>query len=235
MPSWSRFESLRRVLRGSIWKIFPRREASRSKTDSTIWALPLYPALYGVVKILESEGVRDRVKFLAAGKLINAGRQRTAFALGADACYTTRGFMLALGCIQARECRANTCPVRITTQDPHFQTNLDPEVKAAQVANDLENIQRDLKEMLVATGKPCPRKLSVKDRPSKHRPSKHRLGCGSRLGNYDRRPHRSFFATRVSGQFGFHGRCRLDLLHGCHLPEPEAIPVASPDIRTIRL
>lgn len=125
--------------------------------------LPLYPALYGVVKILEKEGVRDRVKILAAGKLINAGRQLIAFALGADACYTARGFMLALGCIQARECGQNTCPVGITTHDPHLQAGLDPEVKAARVAHYIENTRHDLKEMLVATGKCCPSELSVSD------------------------------------------------------------------------
>ncbi len=125
--------------------------------------LPLYPALYGVVKILESEAVRDRIKILAAGKLINAGRQLTAFALGADACYTARGFMLAIGCIQARECGSNTCPAGITTHDPHLQAGLDPEVKSARVAHYVENTQHDLKEMLVATGKRCPGELSVSD------------------------------------------------------------------------
>lgn len=125
--------------------------------------LPLYPSLYGVVKILESEGVRDRIKILAAGKLINAGRQLTAFALGADACYTARGFMLALGCIQARECGSNTCPVGITTHDPQLQAGLDPELKATRVAHYVENTQHDLKEMLVATGKCCPSELSVSD------------------------------------------------------------------------
>lgn len=125
--------------------------------------LPLYPALFGVVEILEREGVRDRVKILAAGKLINAGRQLTAFALGADACYTARGFMLALGCIQARECGQNTCPVGITTHDPHLQAGLDPEVKAARVAHYVENTRHDLREMLVATGKRCPTELSIAD------------------------------------------------------------------------
>ncbi len=125
--------------------------------------LPLYPALYGVVKILEKEGVRDRVKILASGKLINAGRQLTAFALGADACYTARGFMLALGCIQARECGSNTCPVGITTHDPHLQAGLDPEIKAARIAHYVENTQRDFKAMLVATGRCCPSELGVAD------------------------------------------------------------------------
>lgn len=125
--------------------------------------LPLYPALYGAVKLLENEGVRDRVKILAAGKLINAGRQLTAFALGADACYTARGFMLALGCIQARECGRNTCPIGIATHDPHLQAGLDPEVKAARVAHYVENTRKDFKEMLVATGKCCPSELSVAD------------------------------------------------------------------------
>ena len=57
-------------------------------------------------------------------KLISAGKQITAMALGADACYTARGFMFALGCIQALKCNNNTCPVGITTHDKSLQKGL---------------------------------------------------------------------------------------------------------------
>ncbi len=125
--------------------------------------LPLFPALHGLVQILKAAGVRHRFKVFASGKLIDAGRMTIAFALGADACYTARGFMLALGCIQARECGNNTCPVGITTQDKHLQAGLVPEVKAARVANYVNNTLHELEELTVAMGKSCPSQLTVDD------------------------------------------------------------------------
>lgn len=114
--------------------------------------IPLFPALSGVNQVLQIAGVRERVKLLAAGKLINPGRQILAFALGADAIYTARGFMLALGCIQAMQCGKNTCPIGITTQDPELQHGLDMETRSVRVRNYVENLEHDLFELLTATG-----------------------------------------------------------------------------------
>jgi len=125
--------------------------------------MPLFPALNGVVTLLKKHEVRDRLRILAAGKLINAGRIATAMALGADACYTARGFMLAMGCIQARECGSNTCPVGITTHDPALQGGFDIEAKSRRVEHYVTNTVHDLSQMLVATGKHCPSELSLND------------------------------------------------------------------------
>jgi glutamate synthase domain-containing protein 2 len=125
--------------------------------------LPLYPALHGLVQILQTAGVRDRMKVLASGKLIDAGRQAIAFALGADACYSARGFMLAIGCIQARECGNNTCPIGITTHNPKLQAGLVPAVKALRIKNYAINTLHELEELTVAMGKPCPSELTVED------------------------------------------------------------------------
>ena len=43
--------------------------------------------------------------------------------------------MFSLGCIQALQCNANTCPTGITTHDPKLQKGLDPIIKADRVAN----------------------------------------------------------------------------------------------------
>ncbi|MCB1120701.1 MAG: FMN-binding glutamate synthase family protein [Verrucomicrobiae bacterium] len=114
--------------------------------------VPLYPALSAVVRILKEKGVRDRMKLLAAGKLINAGRQMLAFALGADAVYTARGFMLSLGCIQALQCGKNTCPIGIATHDAALQRGLDIAAKAVRVNNYVNNLEHDLVDLLAATG-----------------------------------------------------------------------------------
>ena len=125
--------------------------------------VPLFPALHTAHQILVRHGVRDRTRILAAGKLINAGRMLVALALGADACYTARGFMLSIGCIQALQCGKNTCPVGITTHDPELQRGLDVQLKASRVVNYVHNVVHDLEQLLAATGKRSVRELTYEN------------------------------------------------------------------------
>ena len=124
--------------------------APRSFMDGV--GLPLFTALPLVREILEEEGVRDRTKLLASGKLIDARRQLVAMAMGASATYTARGFMLALGCIQALQCNQNTCPVGITTHAPSLQRGLDIEEKSDRVARYARALCREQGELLAAMG-----------------------------------------------------------------------------------
>ena len=71
--------------------------------------------------------------------------------------------MFALGCIQARECGNNTCPVGITTQDPRLQAGLVPETKSERVRHYVENTLHELEELTVSLGKSCPTQLTVDD------------------------------------------------------------------------
>ena len=79
-----------------------------------------------VVDILKRTGMRDRVKVVASGKMINPSPVAAALCMGADFVVTARGFMFALGCIQAMKCNQNTCPTGITTHDKHLQRGLVP-------------------------------------------------------------------------------------------------------------
>lgn len=115
--------------------------------------MPILQALPLTHRILTEEGVRDRLKLVAAGKLIDPGRQLLALSLGAQACYTARGFMLALGCIQALTCNRNTCPVGITTHNKNLQRGLDIEIKSERVKNYAFNLERDHYELLASLGK----------------------------------------------------------------------------------
>ena len=114
--------------------------------------VPLFPALRGVNAILVEEGVRDRLKLLAAGKLISPGKWLMAMCLGADACYSARGFMLSIGCIQALQCGNNTCPVGITTHDPALQRGLVIAAKANRVEHYVKNCTKEFKELLSSAG-----------------------------------------------------------------------------------
>ncbi|MFT5836810.1 MAG: glutamate synthase domain-containing protein 2 [Candidatus Azotimanducaceae bacterium] len=114
--------------------------------------MPLTAGLYSINECLKRHGIRDKMKLNASGKLISPGRQIMAFALGADAIYSARGFMLSLGCIQALQCGNNTCPIGITTHDPELQKGLVIETRAPRIANYVHNIEHDLEELLRATG-----------------------------------------------------------------------------------
>jgi len=114
--------------------------------------IPLLPALDSIQKILIKEKVRDKLKIISSGKLINPGKQLTAMAHGADVIYTARGFMLALGCIQALQCNRGSCPTGITTHNPILQRGLIVEEKANRIANYMKNMEKEFKELLAAMG-----------------------------------------------------------------------------------
>ena len=124
---------------------------------------PLLPALFSVHRILLDQGVRERLKLNASGKLIKPDSQFVALALGADVISSARGFMLALGCIQAMQCGRNTCPTGITTFDPVLQRGLDVGVKSIRVQNYVKNVVHDLEELLRSTGRLSYRDLTLEN------------------------------------------------------------------------
>lgn len=86
-----------------------------------------------VIDTLTAAGLRDRVKVVASGKMIVPSEAAWAFCVGADFVVTARGFMFALGCIQALQCNRNTCPTGVATHDERLQRGLDPTDKADRV------------------------------------------------------------------------------------------------------
>lgn len=122
--------------------------------------MPLFPALKLVQDTLVDAGIRSRLKILASGKLINPGSQIVAFCLGADAIATARGFMFSIGCIQAMQCGNNTCPVGITTHNPHLERGINLDDKALRVANYIHSLEHDLEELLCSTGVRTPSELT---------------------------------------------------------------------------
>jgi glutamate synthase domain-containing protein 2 len=88
-----------------------------------------------VVDALLEAGLRERIRVVAAGKLITPARAAWALCVGADFVNTARGFMFALGCIQALRCHTNTCPTGVTTHNRRLQRGLVIEEKYARVAH----------------------------------------------------------------------------------------------------
>jgi glutamate synthase domain-containing protein 2 len=60
--------------------------------------------------------------------------------------------MLSLGCIQARECNMNTCPVGIATQNKTLIGALNPAEKKVRVYNYHKAVIREVRELLGAMG-----------------------------------------------------------------------------------
>lgn len=114
--------------------------------------MPLYDALAFVRQTLRQHNLSDHIKVFAAGKIITGFDILKALALGASACYSARGMMMALGCIQALVCDSGKCPVGVATQNPSLYNGLHPADKRVRVANFHRNTIEATNEMMQACG-----------------------------------------------------------------------------------
>ncbi|MCZ4282833.1 FMN-binding glutamate synthase family protein [Kiloniella laminariae] len=106
--------------------------------------MPLRESLPLVVDSLKRHGLRERIKVCASGKMVNPSDVAWAYCAGADFVNSARGFMFALGCIQALQCNKNTCPTGITTHNKKLQFGLDPVDKAERVAWYAKNMHKEV-------------------------------------------------------------------------------------------
>jgi glutamate synthase domain-containing protein 2 len=121
--------------------------------------LPIRESLPLVADKLLAYGLKDRVKLIASGKLINPAEVAWALCVGADFIVSARGFMFSLGCIQALHCNKNTCPTGITTHNPRLQKGLNPTAKAERVANYVRNMVYEVGTIAHSCGAREPRQL----------------------------------------------------------------------------
>lgn len=96
--------------------------------------------------------LKKEITIIAAGKISTGFHMFRAFALGADACYSARAMMMALGCIQALECNKNTCPVGVATQDPKLAKGLVVSDKKQRVYHYHKDTVQAFIELLSAAG-----------------------------------------------------------------------------------
>ncbi len=122
---------------------------------------PLQEGLLLVHNTLVGLNLRERVRIGCAGKVISAFDIARATALGADWCNSARGFMFALGCIQAQACHTGNCPTGVTTQDALRQRALDVPTKAQRVLNYHQQTLHALKELVQAAGLNHPREITA--------------------------------------------------------------------------
>ena len=113
---------------------------------------PLQEGLLLVHNTLVGLNLRHKIKLGCAGKVVSAFDIARMLALGADWCNAGRGFMFALGCIQAQTCHTGNCPTGVTTQDPQRQKALVVQSKADRVFHYHQNTLMALKELVQAAG-----------------------------------------------------------------------------------
>lgn len=113
---------------------------------------PLRDALVFVNSALIGAGLRDKVRIIASGKMFSAFHILRALALGADTVNSARGFMMSLGCIQARTCHTDHCPTGITTQNPSRNKAIVVSDKAQRVANFHHDTVHALVELVGTAG-----------------------------------------------------------------------------------
>lgn len=121
--------------------------------------LPIRESLPLTVDMLRSHGLKDRIRVVASGKLITPSEAAMALCLGADFVASARGYMFALGCIQALQCNKNTCPTGVTTHDKRLQRGLDPRDKAERVRRYAEAMHKEIGTIAHSCGVREPRQL----------------------------------------------------------------------------
>ncbi|APX63063.1 FMN-binding glutamate synthase family protein [Acinetobacter schindleri] len=114
--------------------------------------VPLREGLLFVHNTLVGAGLRKQIKIGASGKIISAFDIASTIAIGADWVNSARGFMFAIGCIQAQSCHTNQCPVGVTTQDKSRQKALHVPSKAERVYNYHKSTLKALSEMIASAG-----------------------------------------------------------------------------------
>jgi glutamate synthase domain-containing protein 2 len=131
--------------------------APMSLMDSV--GLPIRESLPLVVDMIGRHGLKGRIRVIASGKLITPVEAAMAICLGADFINSARGFMFALGCIQALQCNKNTCPTGVTTHDKKLQGGLVVEDKAERVRRYSESMHKEIGVIAHSCGVTEPRGL----------------------------------------------------------------------------
>lgn len=122
---------------------------------------PLRESLLFVHNTLMGAGLREQIKIGASGKIISAFDIASTLAMGADWVNSARGFMFAVGCIQAQSCHTNQCPVGVATQDAQRQKALHVPSKAQRVLHFHDNTLKALSELIAAAGLSHPQQIKA--------------------------------------------------------------------------
>ena len=125
-------------------------------------SVPTIPALARARKHLDSKTGKE-VTLVITGGLRMAEDFVKAMALGADAVAVSNSAMQAVGCIAARMCNSNNCPVGVATQKPELRARLDVEIGAQKLARYFGASVELMQVLARACGHDDLKKLNPKD------------------------------------------------------------------------
>ncbi len=114
--------------------------------------MPLREALSFVCDTLIGFDLKKDIKVIASAKVFTGFHLVKNFALGADACNSARGMMVALGCVQSLVCNTNECPVGVATQNPTLAKGLVVENKAQRIARFHQATVKATSEIIASAG-----------------------------------------------------------------------------------
>jgi len=98
-------------------------------------SVPTIPALARTRRCLDELGATGNVTLIITGGLRMPIDFVKALALGADGVAVSNSAMQAIGCVAARMCNSNNCPVGIATQKPELRQRLDVGAAALRLGN----------------------------------------------------------------------------------------------------
>jgi glutamate synthase domain-containing protein 2 len=124
-------------------------------------ALPFKVGFSNVYREFAERGITDRVVFIGSGKLGFPHESLLAFGLGCDMVNVAREAMMSIGCIQAQRCHTGKCPTGVATQNPWLVHGLDPELRAARLANYVLVLRKELLALSRACGVSHPSLVSL--------------------------------------------------------------------------
>jgi glutamate synthase domain-containing protein 2 len=120
---------------------------------------PLEAGLLFIHNALVGINVRDSIRVICSGKIATGFDMVEKIALGADMCGAARAMMMSVGCIQSKQCNANTCPTGVATQNPRLQHGLVVDEKKHRAANFHKNTMKSFLEIVGAMGLTNPSEL----------------------------------------------------------------------------
>jgi len=120
---------------------------------------PLREGLVLARNCLVGVGLRDDIRLGASGRIVTGFDMARILALGADWCNAARGFMFALGCVQAQSCHTDRCPTGVATQNPWRQRGIVVADKAVRVRQFHDSTLAALADLVYAAGLAHPREL----------------------------------------------------------------------------
>ncbi len=114
-------------------------------------SVPTIPALARARQYLDKHA-RDKITLIITGGLRTPADFIKALCLGAEGVALSNAPMQAIGCIAARMCHTNNCPVGIATQQPELRAKVNVEHAAKRLANFFKSSTELMKVMARACG-----------------------------------------------------------------------------------